>query len=238
MLVTTSQVVAFVFARGGSKGLPGKNILPIAGIPLLGHSIRSAQSVPQVSQVFVSTDSEEIALVAEEFNATVIQRPPELATDQASEWLAWQHAIRHVNSNYGTFDCFLSLPATAPLRSSQDIQLCLDGLKPGVDAVLTMTPSNRSPWFNMVCSGDDGFLRLVNCEGGHQVVRRQDAPQCFDLTTVAYAIRPDFILSSNSFWDGSVLGVEIPPERSIDIDTPLDFAVARFLMEEWLPAQG
>ena len=102
-------------------------------------------------------------------------------------------------------------------------------LKPGVDAVLTMTPSNRSPWFNMVCSGDDGFLRLVNCEGGHQVIRRQDAPQCFDLTTVAYAIRPDFILSSNSFWDGSVLGVEIPPERAIDIDTPLDFAIARFI---------
>ena len=237
MLATNSSVVAFIFARGGSKGLPRKNILPIAGIPLLGHSIKSAQSVPQVSQVFVSTDSEEIALIAEQFNATVITRPPELATDQASEWLAWQHAIRHVNANYGTFDCFLSLPATAPLRSSKDIQLCLDGLKPGVDVVLTMTPSNRSPWFNMVSSDDDGYLNLVNSGEAHQVKRRQDAPQCFDLTTVAYAVRPDFILSSNSFWDGAVVGVEIPPERAIDIDTPLDFAIARFLMEEWLPAQ-
>lgn len=230
----TDKVFCFVFARGGSKGLPGKNLLEINGIPLIGHSIKLASELSVVDKIFVSSDSSKILACAEELGAEVIQRPDHLATDQASEWLAWQHAVRYVQEQFGQFDCFLSLPATSPLRSKSDVVNCINALKSDVDIVMTMTDSNRNPWFNMVNLHDQKYLRLVNYSQKKPLVhRRQDAPKCFDLTTVAYVARPDFILSNDCLWAGNVAGVKIPPERSIDIDTNLDFQIARFLMEEY-----
>ncbi|MCG6364299.1 cytidylyltransferase domain-containing protein, partial [Vibrio fluvialis] len=113
---------AFIFARGGSKGLPGKNIKPLAGKPLLHYSIDSALAAPSIEQVFVSTDDAEIAQVARNGGAIVIDRPAELADDASPEWLSWRHAIEWVRANYGDFDGFISLPATAPLRAVSDIE--------------------------------------------------------------------------------------------------------------------
>jgi CMP-N-acetylneuraminic acid synthetase len=226
-----TKTFAFIFARGGSKGLPRKNVLPIGGIPMLAHGIKIARSLREVDQVYVSTDCEEIASIARQYGAEVIDRPSELASDRASEWLAWQHAVDAVVQSIGSFDRFLSLPATAPLRKLEDVQACLNALQVGVDMVITMTPAHRSPWFNMVTTDADGRIRLVSGDGA--VKRRQDSQACFDMATVAYVSRPEFILKASSMWDGSVVGVEIPRERSIDIDNALDFAIARFLMEEY-----
>jgi CMP-N-acetylneuraminic acid synthetase len=225
-----AKTFAFIFARGGSKGLPRKNVRPIGGIPMLAHGIKIARALQEVDQVYVSTDCEEIASMAKQYGAEVIDRPSELASDTASEWLAWQHAINSVTQTVGSFDRFLSLPATSPLRKLEDVQSCLNALKVGVDMVVSMTPAHRSPWFNMVTANADGRIRLVAGDGA--VKRRQDSQVCFDMTTVAYVSRPEFILRASSMWDGSVVGVEIPRERSIDIDNALDFAIARFLMEE------
>lgn len=225
-----AKTFAFIFARGGSKGLPSKNVLPIGGIPMLAHGIKIARALQEVDQVYVSTDCEEIASMAKQYGAEVIDRPSELASDTASEWLAWQHAINAVTQSVGSFDRFLSLPATSPLRKLEDVQSCLNALQVGVDMVITMTPAHRSPWFNMVSANADGRVRLVAGDGA--VKRRQDSQVCFDMTTVAYVSRPEFILRASSMWDGSVVGVEIPRERSIDIDNALDFAIARFLMED------
>jgi CMP-N-acetylneuraminic acid synthetase len=221
---------AFIFARGGSKGLPRKNVLPIGGIPMLAHGIKTARSLMEIDQIYVSTDCEEIASIAKHYGAEVIDRPSELASDTASEWLAWQHAINAVVKSVGSFDRFLSLPATAPLRKPEDVRNCLNALQAGTDMVITMTPAHRNPWFNMVTADSDGRVRLVAGDGA--IRRRQDSQVCFDMTTVAYVSRPQFILKASSMWDGSVVGVEIPQERSIDIDNALDFAIARFLMEE------
>ena len=220
---------AFIFARGGSKGLPRKNILPICGLPLLAHSINSAHNLSQVNRIYVSTDCDEIASIALQYGADVIPRPSELASDTAPEWLAWQHAINYVVESGNPFDRFLSLPTTAPLRSSEDVQRCLDALHQDIDFVISMTQAQRSPWFNMVKADQIGNVELVLGKG--DVKRRQDALSCFDITTVAYVSRPDFILNSSSMWDGRVYGVEIPRSRSIDIDDELDFSIARFLME-------
>ena len=152
---------AFVFARGGSKGLPRKNILPICGIPLLAHSIKTAREIRDVDRIFVSTDCDEISTVALQYGAEVIPRPSELASDTASEWLAWQHAINYVVESGHTFDRFLSLPATAPMRIHDDVQLCLDALQDDIDFVITMTPSHRSPWFNMVSADKDSKVKFV-----------------------------------------------------------------------------
>ena len=224
------KTFCFIFARGGSKGIPKKNLLPIAGIPLLVHSINLAKRLKEVDRIFVSTDCEEISEIAYGQKVEVIKRPLDLAQDDSSEWLAWKHAIKYVESSDEKFDRFLSLPTTSPLRIKKDIESCLVALKKDVDLVLTMSKSNRTPWFNMVTRDQSSNLNLIFNES--KIYRRQDSPTCFDLTTVAYVSRPDYILKSSSMWDGIVHGVEIPSERCIDIDNPFDYSIAKLLMEK------
>ena len=231
--MATQKTFAFVFARGGSKGLPGKNLLPIAGHPMLAHGIHIAQQISEIASIFISTDCHKIAEIGASYGAEIIMRPAHLSSDTAPEWLAWQHAIKYTQSKHGEFDHFLSLPPTAPCRSVGDVRRCLDALTPDTDLVLTTTPSHRSPWFNMVIERSDGCLRLV--KAGDSIKRRQDAPACFDIATVAYAAHPAFVLNATSIWDGRIRGVEIPSERAIDIDTPADYAIARFLKEQYIP---
>jgi CMP-N-acetylneuraminic acid synthetase len=220
------RTFAFVFARGGSKGIPRKNLQLLDGKPLLAWSIEMGQSLSEVEQVFVSTEDAEIAEVASTFGAEVIHRPEHLAQDTSPEWLAWQHAIEWVQERLGTFDRFLSLPPTAPLRSKDDVQKCLDLLDEYTDVVTTMTPATRSPWFNMVCEDEFGHLKLL-VEGNF--ARRQDAPVGYDMTTVAYVLRSEFVMNHHRLWEGRVKGVVIPNERAIDIDTPMDLEIVRFL---------
>lgn len=225
------RTFAFIFARGGSKGLPGKNIRLLGGLPLLAHGIRLAQSIDRIERVFVSTDDAAIAAVAREYCAEVIGRPAELATDTASEWMAWRHAIDHVRCTLGlTFDTMLSLPATSPLRNRGDVLVCLDALRDEVDAVITVTPSARSPYFNMVSEDADGFARVVLGDAKFQ--RRQDVPAVYDVTTVAYVTRPDFVLTHASLFEGRVKAVVVPKERAVDIDDDYDFKVAQALLDQ------
>lgn len=223
------RVCAFVFARGGSKGLPRKNLLRLAGIPLVAHSIRSARQASAIDYIYVSTDDIEIAAVARDWGAEVIERPAELATDTAPEWLAWRHAIAEAQRRTGSFDTFLSLPPTSPLRAVEDIERCLDALQPGVDMVITVTPASRNPYFNMVTRGPDGFSRLC-CEGNAHT-RRQDAPAVYDMTTVAYVARPSFVLNNDRLFAGTVHSVVVPRARAVDIDDALDFQWCELLME-------
>lgn len=226
------RTFAFIFARGGSKGLPRKNILELGGKPLIVHSIEIAKKVSQIEEIFVSTDDQEIAEIANRNGAVTINRPVELATDNSPEWLSWQHAVEFVIERFGDFERFLSLPATSPLRNIYDVQSCLDLCKTDSDFVVTMTESNRSPWFNMVKKDINGRVNLLLKDFGNQLKTRQSAPKTFDMTTVAYVTSPSFILKNSCFWDGSVIGVEIPPERAIDIDTKLDFEIANFLYSQ------
>ena len=139
------RLCAFVFARGGSKGLPKKNILKINDIPLVAHGILQSKKIDEIERIFVSSDSEEIGKIAIAYGAEWIKRPLDLASDSASEWLAWQHAIKYVQENYGQFDSFLSLPATAPLRALKDIKKALNTLKNDIDIVVSMTKSKGVP---------------------------------------------------------------------------------------------
>lgn len=222
------RTFAFIFARGGSKGLPGKNIKELGGIPLLAHGIRLARSMDGVERVFVSTDSQEIADVAVRFGAEVIPRPALLATDTASEWMAWQHAIEQLRERGLDFDVFLSLPATSPLRNEEDVANCLNALDAGTDVVITVTPSARSPYFNMVSTDAQGLAHLVM--GRTEFKRRQDVPPVYDITTVAYVARPDFILTHRGIFEGRVRAVVVPKERAVDIDDEFDFKVAQALL--------
>jgi N-acylneuraminate cytidylyltransferase len=169
------KTFAFVFARGGSKGVPKKNIRQLVDKPLLGHALSIASQTPEIEQSFVSSDSADIASVAESYGAIVIERPAEFAKDSSPEWLAWRHSIEWVRVRVGDFDRFISLPTTAPMRLVEDVRACLGALDAQTDAVLTMTPSQRSPWFNMVKADNSGCLSIL-VEAESRILRRQDAP--------------------------------------------------------------
>ncbi|WP_395303222.1 acylneuraminate cytidylyltransferase family protein [Pectobacterium polonicum] len=222
---------AFIFARGGSKGLPGKNIKKLAGKPLLQYSIDTAKNSSSIELVFVSTDDAEIANVAKLNGAIVIDRPKELAGDTSPEWLAWRHAIDWATEHYGSFDSFISLPATSPLRSVQDVENAIDKReKDNADICISITSANRSPYFNMVKIQHDGFLELVN-PPQENVIRRQDAPEVYDITTVVYATTPNFIQNNYGLFSGKVTSIEIPKRRAVDIDDIYDFYLAEAILQ-------
>lgn len=218
------SVFAFVFARGGSKGLPGKNTMHLGGIPLIGHSILLAKQIESIDKIFISTDSYDIANVAKEFCVEVIMRPPELASDTASEWLAWQHAVCFLQEKGEEFDIFLSLPATSPLRGRQDVEQCLAIFDINTDMVVTVTPASRNPYFNMLSRDKDGYSEVLIQTNAAS--RRQDSPTVYDMTTVAYVTRPSFILNSTGVFSGRTKSIVVPKERSVDIDDEFDFTIA------------
>lgn len=225
--------IAWVFARGGSKGLPRKNLRIVGDHPLIGHAIMHAQAAKLVGRVMVSTDDQEIADVARLYGAKVPWlRPAELATDDAPEWLCWQHAVRAVPC-----DLFVSVPCTSPLRLPEDIDNCIRALTMDAEEVVTVTEAHRNPWYNMVRIHPETGWVYPAVYNGQVYERRQDAPMAYDMTTVCYVARPRHILTGRSMMPGKVRAVVVPPERAIDIDTELDLMIADFLMRERAKAE-
>ena len=226
------KAVAFIFARGGSKGIPRKNIKLLGGRPLIAWSIETALKCPSIDRVIVSTDDQEIADVAMSFGAEVpFIRPAELAEDTSPEWYAWRHAVNFVESEGFKFDKFVSLPATSPLRSVDDVENCIAALDGQTDVVLTVKEAERSPYFNMVTIDEEGFSHLA-ITPDIAVMRRQDAPKVYDMTTVCYVTRPKFILSNFGVFSGRVRPVIVPVSRAIDIDNPVDFQMAELYVNQ------
>jgi CMP-N-acetylneuraminic acid synthetase len=222
------RAIGFVFARGGSKGLPGKNIKLLEGKPLIAYAIETAFACKRLETVIVSTDDPQIAAVARDFGAeTPFMRPKELASDSAPEWQSWRHAVQLVQAERGSFDVFVSLPATSPFRIVADVDACFDTLvgNPETDIVVTVREATRSPYFSMVGLDESGFARLI-LEPPRRIERRQDAPAVYEMTTVAYVTRPSFVLTASRIFDGRVRTVLVPEERALDIDTAYDFMIA------------
>jgi N-acylneuraminate cytidylyltransferase len=221
------KVVAAVFARGGSRGVPGKNLRVVGGRPLVTRAIEQARAVGSVDRVILSTDSDTIAELGRAAGAEVPWlRPEHLATDQAREWDAWQHLVAWLDERGETPDRLLVVPCTAPLRTVEDLERCVTAsADPNVDVVITVTDAQRNPWFNMVTLDPGGVARLV-IEPEQRIHRRQDAPQVFDVGTVAFVADPTFVREATSIYDGVVRAVHIPAERALDIDTELDLALA------------
>ncbi|MEO0564279.1 MAG: acylneuraminate cytidylyltransferase family protein [Chloroflexota bacterium] len=226
-----SQTIAFTFARGGSKGVKNKNIRLLNGKPLIAYSLELALTMPTIDRVVVSTDSEQIAEVAREVGAEVpFMRPAHLATDTAPEHMAWQHAVNTLQ--LADDDIFISLPATSPLRNQQDVQACLDMLQTSqVDMVVTITPSARNPYFNMVKRLPDGQIEKI-LQGDEIITNRQSAPEFFDLTGLAYICQCGYIRRTMHYSEGRVHAVVVPQTRSLDIDTEFDLKIADLLLRD------
>jgi CMP-N-acetylneuraminic acid synthetase len=233
------SIVGFIFARGGSKGVPGKNIRHLAGKPLICWSIEQALAVSRIERLIVSTDSDEIASIAISAGAEVpFKRPIELSGDDSPEWQAWRHALNYVKETSGKLPrAMVSIPTTAPLRQVGDIERCIDMYEHGdADIVITVTDANRSPYFNMVNLNESADASLV-IPPKERISGRQQVPEVFDMTTVAYVANSEFVNSKAGVFDGRVKAVHVPIERAIDIDTLFDFRIAEFLMEQYLKEQ-
>jgi N-acylneuraminate cytidylyltransferase len=230
------NIVAFIFARGGSKGLPRKNLLPLAGVSLLARAIRCAKGVRGVNRVVVSTDDQEIADAARAEGAEVpFLRPAELASDSAREWQAWRHAIDFVENQPGAkpVDIFVSVPTVCPLRTSEDVARAVALYRKGnCDIVFSVTPSAANPYYNMVEIDDATGAAALSKPPEAVLHGRQKAPVVYDVVAAVYVTNPAFIREADSIWGGRNATIEIPRERAVDIDTIVDFKLAEALLEQ------
>jgi CMP-N,N'-diacetyllegionaminic acid synthase len=243
-------ILAVIPSRGGSKGLPGKNILLFAGLPLIAHSVRLAALCPEIDRCIVSTDSEQIAAVARQHGADVpFLRPPELAQDDTPMWPVLQHALREVERQTGMqFGSLLLLDPTSPGRTPGDVTEALRILESDPHAAGVVAVSE--PAFNprWVCVEEVGKYMKQLVPQTHSYVRRQDVPPAYRVNALLYLWRRDHVMNEDAprFYEIPHRILVVPEERAIHIDEPRDFALAELLVREgfvkfpWLstPANG
>ncbi len=228
------NILCTICARGGSKGLKNKNIRELCGKPLIAHTIEQAINSKLFNQIVVSTDSNEIINIAKKYGAEVFfKRSEELSDDKAGKVKVIQDAFIRSEAYFNTnYDYHFDLDATSPLRIDSDLKNAFaQFLKNKNDILQTAMIARKSPYFNLVELNDKGHLYLSkNLE--IPVVRRQDSPKCYDLNASIYIWTRDAILNNDSvFIDNCGLYI-MPEERSIDIDTALDFKFVEFVLNE------
>lgn len=229
-MTVAKNLTAFIFARGGSKGVKNKNIREVGGKPLIAHSILCALESSYIARVVVSTDSTDIADVARKYGADVLMRPDDLAADDTPEILAWRHAVDACKKDLAAQKMFISLPATSPLRAPEDVDAAIEKFRQGgCDVLLGISEAHRNPYLNMVTINGDDLLEIAI--SGSNAVRRQDVPDMYDITTCLYVTTPDYVQNCTRLIDGRVGYVMIPPARSLDIDTPFDLYLADLMLK-------
>jgi len=221
------KVLAVIPARGGSKGIPRKNIKKLGGKPLIAWTIEAALKAPSINRVIVSTDDEEIAAVAEQFGAEVpFKRPIAIARDDTPGLDPVLHAIE----NSPDSDWVLLLQPTSPLRSVDDIEgiikLCQEK---GALSAVSVTEVGKHPFWMYQRSSDMRLQPLIPNRG--EIMRRQDLPSVYVLNGALYLARPDWLIENQGFIGPETLGYVMPVERSVDLDTPLDWLWVEYLIE-------
>ena len=223
-----------ICCRGGSKGVPGKNIRLLGGKPLLVHAVETAHGCRRLDDLVLSTDSEEIAAVGRDAGVAVpFIRPAELATDRASKWDVFRHVVRQYEALRGkTIGLLVDMDVTVPLKTSGDIDAAIElaELRPDFDVVITGYEPERNPYFNMMEVGEDGSARVVKLLD-KPIVCRQDAPRVYSLSPAAFVIRRA-ALDAFDHWSRARCGISpMPRERALDIDSQLDFRIVEALMK-------
>ena len=227
------KTIITVCARGGSKGVKGKNVRDMNGLPLIAYTLRQARAFAGVDGFAVSSDSDAILAIAEKEGFLVVKRPDELATDTAAKIPVIRHCVETAEKILGkTFDLCIDLDCTSPLRDVADIEAVVKLLSnPEVPNVITAMPARRSPYFNLIEKSPEGRIQLAK-KLDKPVVRRQDAPECFDMNASIYGWKREVLMKENTlFLPGTALHV-MPEERSIDIDSELDFQIVEMIMKK------
>lgn len=226
--------ICTITVRAGSKGVPGKNLRMVAGRPMFGHSVAQAAATGLFDEIVVSSDSEQILALAPQFGATgVVRRPTEMATDTAGKVPAIAHAVSSTEQRTGqTFEVCVDLDATSPLRTVDDIRTAVRMFEESdAESLITGAEARRNPYFNLVEEQRDGTV-AVSKQPDDAVLRRQDAPRCFDMNGSIYVWRRESLLEDQVVFLPSTILYEMPADRSIDVDSEFDFRIV-----EWLMAQ-
>ncbi len=231
--MTKPKVLLTIAARGGSKGVVNKNIRPLCQLPLIAHTINQAKQWGKADRIICSTDSEEIAVVARQYGAEVpFMRPALLATDTAGKIGVLRHAL-HTVEEYSNehYDVLIDLDATAPIRKVDDIEGSFQlFLNQSPDAVVSVTPCRKNPYFNMLELTQDGTVKLVK-EAEGKFLRRQDAPRVFDMNASIYVYATQFLRDERhtTAISGRTLAWVMDEHSAFDIDTEEDFQFIEFL---------
>ncbi len=224
-----STTLALILARGGSKGLPRKNVLDLCGKPLIAWTIQAALESQQTSACVVSSDDQEIIDTAKAWGASVpFVRPPELATDTASSMDCVLHALDWFAAQGTHYDTIMLLQPTSPLRNAADIDAALGSFHAsGANASLAVSACEHPPQWVYSLSPAGRLAPLF--EGAH-TKRRQDLPPCYSPNGAIYIAKVSWLRLSKSFVDTETLPYIMPRERSIDIDTLFDFKLAECVL--------
>jgi CMP-N,N'-diacetyllegionaminic acid synthase len=228
-MIADKRVLCIIPARGGSKGVPGKNTRLLHGKPLIAYTVEAALASESIDRVIVSTDDAAIADAGRTAGAEVpFERPASLATDTAGTIDVVLHAMEWVREQEGApYDIVVLLHATTPLRSVEDIDAAVDLLGEDADSVVSVTEAYRNPYFNMVEAAADGSIHLVK---PGQFLTRQSAPVVYDLNSSIYVWWWDSLVRSRSVFGERTLPYVMPRERSVDIDEEMDFILADALL--------
>lgn len=224
------NAIALIPARGGSKGLPRKNVLPLGGKPLVAWTIEAARACPELSRVLVSTDDTEISEAARAAGADVpFLRPAEIAGDASPVLDAALHALAWCRAQGDAPEVLVLLQPTSPLRLAEDIRGALAMLaEGGCDAVVSVCEPATHPWL-LRTVGADGFMApLLPVPAGY--TPRQAFPSVYALNGAVYAVRVDALERERTFAPARTRPFVMPLERSIDIDTALDLRIAEALL--------
>jgi N-acylneuraminate cytidylyltransferase/CMP-N,N'-diacetyllegionaminic acid synthase len=225
--------ICTICARGGSKGVPGKNKRMLCGKPLLAWTVELAKNSNLFDLVAFSSDSSELLLAAKQAGADLlVERPREMASDVAGKIPAIQHCLEQAELALGQKAAvFVDLDVTSPLRSVEDVVGAVNLLETTkVSSVITGCTSRRSPYFNLVELNSDGSVKLSK-EHETSILRRQDSPQCFDMNASIYVWNRDQFMRDPKTLYADTRLFEMPEKRSIDIDSEVDFELVQLLMK-------
>jgi N-acylneuraminate cytidylyltransferase/CMP-N,N'-diacetyllegionaminic acid synthase len=227
-----NSCLAVIPARGGSKGIPGKNILPLLGKPLIAYTIEAARKAGLIGRILVSTDDPVIAKTASEFGAEVpFLRPPELARDETPTLPVLQHLLTQLKlSEHYEPEIIVLLQPTSPLRRAEDIDRAVTLLRQtGADSVVSLCAAEHSPYWMNRLEGDRVLPFLDNVP---EYARRQDLPPVYRVNGAVYATRRRILMEQNRLLGEDTRGMVMDAESSVDIDTPLDLKIAMLILQE------
>ena len=231
----THRPLYIIPARGGSKGIPHKNIKPLAGRPLIAYSIDVARELcPELDNIILSTDDPEIADTARGLGLRVdYMRPAALATDSSGSREVMLDAMDWADARGIAYDCVVLLQPTSPLRTADDVRAALELYTPQLDMVVSVEPAACNPYYNCFETDAEGFLHISKGDG--RLTRRQDAPPAWTYNGAVYVINPQSLRAMPMGSFGRRVPSPMPAERSIDLDTPRDWAVAEAIMSTLAP---
>ena len=241
ILTEMGKYLYLIPARGGSKGIPGKNIKPLAGVPLIGYAIRQALAVAGgMEDVVVTTDSPDIAEIALAEGAPVpFMRPADLASDTASSRGVMLHAFDWMTAHGHHYDAIVLLQPTSPLRTPDDIRRAVEAFEnsriPGrepAEMTVTVCEARTNPYYSAFEMNEEGFLRISKGDGLY--TRRQDAPKVWEFNGAVYVIDPEALRRDEISRLRRIIPVEMEADRSIDLDTPADWQRAEQILQSGL----